>query len=344
MLSKQTFIKNKFLVLGLILLKLTGYRQISVNAKNVKKAGFHHFDEVKTIFVLPQIYSKATYDSILESSWHLTPYEIVNNKDFHYSNFIGDEHIFVQISAYKTGKDKKGKKANKLRSHSFIEFYTYNYHRLDNMLKDFYKRRIKTTTRAEIFAENKIVITQILLYPTSEFDSFMSKYDYKAIKKYLSGHMAFYNFQPGFLKNYFQKVEDLIKKEQKYWIRKKEYLPEIKNLSRQTLYIPEYVARVYNPSNGTFSQPDKAFIDNIFKNYRYNYQLIDIDDLNKIIMNNEQVYYLQFIRLNRDRFLAIVNAQTGEIIYRSFEPVISDYNLDASFINELNTIIDTQDN
>lgn len=57
-------------------------------------------------------------------------------------------------------------------------------------------------------------------------------------------------------------------------------------------------------------------------------------------MQNDPVYYLMFVRLNRDRFLQIVNAQTGEIIFRSYEPVADEYDLEPKFIDELNIVLE----
>ena len=47
-----------------------------------------------------------------------------------------------------------------------------------------------------------------------------------------------------------------------------------------------------------------------------------------------------FVRLNRDRFLQIVNARTGEIVFRSYEPVSNNFNLEPLFIDELNKVIE----
>ncbi len=335
--------RRTILIIFLFLTSITLKGQISVNSKNLKNAHFQHFDEVKTIFILPEIYNKATYDSILEASWHITPYEVVTLKSFKLNNYIGAQYIFAQLKVFKTGKKKKkSHKKNNINIRSFIEFYTYNFNKLNKSLKGIYKKNSANKGKliAEAYSNNKITISQLLLYPTGEFRTFVINNNAKAIKEFLSHKDGFFNYKPGFLKNYFQKINNLLTEKKNYWMRNKEFLPEVKKLTRQTLYISDFVARKFDRSKGTYSVPDTLFINYIFANYKYAYQLINSDELSKKIMRNELLYYLMFVRLNRDRFLQIVNAQTGEIIFRSYEPVAESYDLEPVFIDELNKVIE----
>ena len=78
-------------------------------------------------------------------------------------------------------------------------------------------------------------------------------------------------------------------------------------------------------------------MDKLFKYYDYKYQIISSEELNKKIMNNEPIYYLMYVRLNSDRFLSVVNAQTGEVVYRAYHSL--GYVLRSSIIKKLNKAI-----
>ncbi len=335
--------KQTILILYLFLTSITSNGQISVNSKNLKNAHFRHFDEVETVFVLPEIYNKATYDSILEASWHITPYEVVSLKNFKLNNYLGRQYIFAELKVFKTGMIKKNKNSQKkINIHSIVEFYTYNYNRLNKSLKSIYKKKSSNKGKliTDTYLSNKITIAQFLLFPTGELWSLIIKNDTKTVKEFLSHKESFFNYKPGFLKNYFQKINNLLTEKKNYWMRNKEYLPEVKKLTQQTLYIPDFVARKFDPLKGIYSEPDTLIVNHAFWNYKYDYQLIKPDKLSEKIMQNEPVYYLMFVRLNRDRFLQIVNARTGEIVFRSYEPVSNNFNLEPLFIDELNKVIE----
>ena len=57
--------------------------------------------------------------------------------------------------------------------------------------------------------------------------------------------------------------------------------------------------------------------------------------MNNKILNNEELYYLRYVRMNAERFLQVVNSKTGEIIYRNYITGMS-YNIKSKDIKELN--------
>lgn len=69
--------------------------------------------------------------------------------------------------------------------------------------------------------------------------------------------------------------------------------------------------------------------------YNYKYEVISDEELNNKILNNEELYYLRYVRMNAERFLQVVNSKTGEIIYRNYITGMS-YNIKSKDIKELN--------
>ncbi len=353
--------KFKFLLFILIIWQ-TGISQVGVGTGFVgkqKRLGkkqkakikdkLENFKKTKTIFVLSDIYDKPTYDSILKASWHVTPFEVVKQKDFNFNDYGGDQYSFARIVGNRTTKINEKNHRRSVSLRLYIEIVMYDFDKINEKLDRMSPRR-RANNISNIFDRYKIDIAQILLYPTGKFAMYFVKVDQfkiipdeektkKKIVEKINTDDVFINYKPGFLKNYFQKVNDLIQKNQVYWmyVKNPESLPELKNLKKKTLYVPDFVARKYLAFSGSYKKPDKAYLDKLFKNYNYKYQMISSDELNKKIMQNELIYYLMYVRLNSERFVSVVNAQTGEIVYRAYFPM--GYNLKSKHISKLNKAI-----
>ena len=75
---------------------------ISKNAVFLKSSEFENkrFDDFKkttTIFVLNNLYEKKQYEEMLKSSWTITPFEVVDLKDFKYENYLSDKYSFCMM-------------------------------------------------------------------------------------------------------------------------------------------------------------------------------------------------------------------------------------------------------
>tara|TARA_R100000501_G_C2563091_1_gene72949 strand:- start:233 stop:448 length:216 start_codon:yes stop_codon:yes gene_type:complete len=67
----------------------------------------------------------------------------------------------------------------------------------------------------------------------------------------------------------------------------------------------------YNAWTGQDSEEDEENIEDVFKKYDYQYEIIDDTELSKKIMNNENLYYIRYVRMNTERFLQVVNSKNG---------------------------------
>lgn len=114
-----------------------------------------------------------------------------------------------------------------------------------------------------------------------------------------------------------------------------DYLPDLKKLATHKLYIPSYMNIKFNGWTGQDSEADDNNIDDIFKKYEYQYEIISDDDLNNRILDNQELYYLRYVRMNAERFLQVVNSKTGEIIYRNYITGLS-YKIKSKHIKDLN--------
>lgn len=334
----------KFLLLILFIWQ-TGQSQIMVGYKDLKKGEketFQRFKKTKTIFVLPDVYDKATYDSIIKSSWHVTPYEIVSKKDFNLNDYGGNQYSYVRIAGYKVDiyrdpKYIKNRKPVSFLFNIYLEIYMYNF---DKLIQEINKLSPKANEekKSDVFERNTIKVALISLYPKSSLNTFIKYNDVKEIEKRIYKKAEFNNYKLGFLKNYFQKINSLIQNEQYYWSYRRKYLPELKNLKNHILYIPDFVAMKHIPYSTLFEKPSQKYLDEIFKDYEFKYQLIDSDELNQKILNNEPIYYFLFVKLGSQHFYEIVNAQTGEFVYDNFKTSTTT-NAKPKFIKQINKYI-----
>lgn len=344
--------KFKFLLFIFIIWQ-TGTSQIAVaygyrgKPKKLKKSSrryvknkLENFKKTKTIFVLSDVYDKPTYDSILKAGWHVTPYEIVKDKDFNFDDYSGNQYSYAFIDWEKAIFTKNGVPTGNAMVRVYLNIFMYDF---DNIKRQLSKLSAKKRAKkiGYIFGRNKILVARIFLYPKGDFAMFMVINDpdeNNDVNEKLYKEDVLYNYKPGFLKNYFQKISNLIQKNQHYWMFQPspKYLPELKNLKKKTLYVPDFVAREFNGTERE-KKPSQKFLSNMFKTYDYKYKMISSEELNKKIMNNEPIYYLMFIRANTNRFVSVVNAQTGEIVYRAYHKL--GYKLKSKHIKKLNKAI-----
>lgn len=124
------------------------------------------------------------------------------------------------------------------------------------------------------------------------------------------GHI--YHWAPGYIKNYLiqlvaalqtgKTIDDPIK------ITNNE---ELKKLQNTALYFP---SDDFNKIS-MFLKEKKIDVKDVFEDYKYQYEVIEEDRVNKMILEGKPFFYALFVRNNTGKFLGIINAQTGEVIY-----------------------------
>jgi hypothetical protein len=100
-----------------------------------------------------------------------------------------------------------------------------------------------------------------------------------------------------------------------------ETLPELANLKKDTLYVPNYW---YGPG-GTMlpDEPENSangkYIRKLLDNYSHPVKLVRRDELSNMILNaTKPVYYFNYVQSSADKMTSVVNGQTGEILYYNF--------------------------
>ncbi|MCF6308404.1 MAG: hypothetical protein L3J09_10660 [Flavobacteriaceae bacterium] len=333
--------KLKFIII-LFIITSQAFSQVSVGPKHIGKPGkfkkgvLKRFKKTETIFLLSKVYDKAEYEKILKDSWNVTPYKIVDVENFDIEDYLSDKYSIAQLGGFKRVKQmKNGGTSTSL--FTYIDFIIYDSDKIYEKLNKLSPKK-RAKKKSEIISDYSLNIARFYIYPKDDFITTSRSLDMDKIVYSLFMEDVFFNYKPGLLKNYFQKVNNLIKNEEIYWMYKDDYLPEIKKLKKNKLYIPSYMVIKYNGWTGQDSGENEEGVQKVFGKYDYKYEIISDDDLSDKIMNNEEFYYLRYVRMNAERFLQVVNSKTGEIIYRNYITGFS-YSLKSKHIKDLNSKI-----
>ncbi|MFK5982185.1 MAG: hypothetical protein QM499_04650 [Flavobacteriaceae bacterium] len=330
------------LILLLFFITSQTFSQISVGPKHIGKPGkfkkgvLERFKNTETIFLLSKIYDKAEYEKILKDSWDVTPYKIVDLETFDIENYLSDKYSIAQLAGFKRIKQmKNGGTSTSL--HTYIDFKIYDSDKIFEKLNKLSPKK-RTKKKSDIIDDYSLNIARFYIYPKDEFIQTAVYQDMNKI--FYSFYMddVFFNYKSGLLKNYFQKINNLIESEEVYWMYGNDYLPELKKLKKNKLYIPSYMTVTYSGWTGKDSEEGEENIQDILKKYEYQYEVIPDEDLSTKIMNNEEFYYLRYVRMNAERFIQVVNSKTGEIVYRNYIAGFS-YKIKSKHIKDLNSKI-----
>ncbi len=138
--------KFKFLLFILIIWQ-TGISQVGVGTGFVgkqKRLGkkqkakikdkLENFKKTKTIFVLSDIYDKPTYDSILKASWHVTPFEVVKQKDFNFNDYAGNQYSYAFIDWEQVEFIKNNMPTGNAIVRVFMDIFMYDFDTIKKQL------------------------------------------------------------------------------------------------------------------------------------------------------------------------------------------------------------------
>jgi hypothetical protein len=359
--------KKTTLVLILLLTYFSSNAQISVSSSSegsldkFKPEVFKNFKKTTTIFILSNVYDKSEYEKLLKETWTVTPYKLVSPDEFNYKDYLSDKYSFAHLVANVNS-------GSTFYLHSLIDFYMLDMTKISPKLE---KAKEKPEKFIDLILENKIKIACIELFADTEmlakinknfgagggfalvskvpdFNIFSKQTDLysKKMSDYkldmipvIYDKKTYKNYSIGMLKNYFQKLNDLLTKEEFYWMYEIDNTNEVKNLKSTTLFIPDYNKITYNPRKLTDENKSDKELKELFKDYKYKYEFISENDLDSRIKNNEDIYYLRYVRVNNQKFFHIVNGKTGEVIYRFYEAGMGTYNIDDKDFKDLSKVI-----
>ena len=335
-------LKKLFLVVFLFT-QVQLFSQVSVAPKHIGGSGefenneWQKFKNTTTIFVLSNVHDPAVYKEILNKVWTVTPFELVSFEDFERSNYFGSQYSIAELGGFKRIKQMKTG-GNGTSLFTYVDFYLYDGGEIREELQGLSEKKFERKYRG-VVSDAKINIARFYVYPKDDFIKTSLSKEMNEIVNSMYSDPIFFNYSPGMLQNYFQKINDNIEREKETSMYGFDYLPALKNLAQQTLYVPSYIGIRYNPWKLSDGEVDPEYIEKIFNKYEYAYQVISDEELNQKILNGEDFYYLRYARMNAERFLQVVNAKTGEIVFKLYVTGLS-YKIKPKHLKEIRKSIE----
>lgn len=350
MIKKDKIVKKNLLFIICLLVSSFVFSQISVSKRHaggLKKHSVEDFEKFKsatTVFVLPDCIETQDYIKILNDVWNINDFILMTTQEFDESNFSDKNYLFFRlyggtITTY--GRISSG-------------VYAFTYINLDFIDIDKYKKNILKVKKPEskkgkkkikkIWKESISTVARVNLYSSREFVNIAL--DREGAKQSLNECGFAYNYNLGFLKNYIQKINNLISNNESYWMYKNDYSEELSVLSNKTLYIPDYLKIRYKTSSKIrglgvvkeiYAVEDEEFLKDLMSNYNYNYNIVSEEQMDDLILSNQEIYYLTYVKSQGEKFMQIVNSKTGDIIYRNYiANAASSKNLKIRHLKDIN--------
>lgn len=310
------------LILLLIITTISATAQISIT--NIKD-----IDKIKgtTTYVAMRDPNEATstkFAEIFKKYWTFSKVEFIKYTDM--GKYLNTNSSFLNIGGYETNVQSfklysnggSGYGINWKNTHIYLELWTCSEKFLN-----------KKKESKEFKEKDKNQIARLELY--TDFETLMSPENLFQSNYSCGNHIK--NWGDGLLKNHLQNIlMNLEKGQEKSLYSSLGNDSELKKLQNQTLFIPDYVFTKFNAFTGDESK--KFDEKELLEDYKLKYEVISSKTLNeKILKNDQPFFYLQYIKSSTDKYVSVINSQTGEVIYSSYTPM--SYNLKSGDLKEL---------
>lgn len=322
---------KRILLFIMLAFSVKNYAQVAVSPsyrgadEEFENGELEKFKSTTTIFVLPQLNSKESYEKILKEVWTVTPFKVVEYKDFKELDYLDGTYSFAKLEG-----DVKVSSKGGVFVHTNLGLKIFDKEKFDKGFKkikpDAKNYSIKVNGVYE-GATSYIAKFPLSVKPAFLLDAMKALTSEKAAIIYnrMYTESSFTNTNLGMLKNYFQNINEMIGKGGHCGLYDDYVNPEVKNLKESTLYIPEAYMMEFNSWKGTEKLRDEKDLKELVEDYKYKFQFIRDEDLEKKILNNEEIYYLRYVSMNANKYLQVVNAKTGLPAYYFYG--IATYNL-----------------
>jgi hypothetical protein len=245
------------------------------------------------------------YMDVYRNAWQVSKLEFIKpdetdkklDESSSFLSFNGEETTSQFVSQnIKDGTTKKGSSFS--NTHLYLEYWKWGQVKKKNSI-GLYKI---TMARVHLFTD----------FPTYKNPELMFTADYDG-----GNHIR--NWGIGILKNYVQLLSKQLNGTEDRRLNASEMDEKaLAKLKRDTLFVPDYVLIAFNKFTG--NETKKHDEKDVFEDYPFKYKLLSSEELNKKIMDSEKPFlYFIYVKSSTDKFISVVNAQTGALIYTKYK-------------------------
>ncbi|GAL61834.1 hypothetical protein [Algibacter lectus] len=332
----------KKILLILCFVSIKSYSQVNIgqskswtniDVSNHTQSKFNQIKSLKTLFIVPVELDIDTITPIIKSVWTINDIEFISENDFKankYSNYlvielmddVGFKKRIYRYSPNESAYDAKFRE--QMDGKTIKEYIIFNF-------SLFFPNQEEAI--AQIFFTPNIKKREIVTN-SSDRKSILEKAIIKKKQKKNKEEIGFYNFDLGYIKNYFQFLNTSLNENTNIKVED-EFIDEneIKKLKKSTLFAPEWMMKRYEPFSSTIKKIENP--EKYFSKYKYDYKVIPNEELsNKILNTKEDFYYLMHTQINENKIISVINGKTGNIVYRTATGL--SYNIKPKDISLLN--------
>ncbi|SHI32149.1 hypothetical protein [Aquimarina spongiae] len=313
--------KKYTILLLLIVIASHSYGQVNVGKSKSpinlyvskhKKDVFENIKKTNTVFVVPSSLEAEEFKTMISSVWTFNEITFIDEKtyDDNSEKYISSSNSIVRLVDNGYQKQKTGGVMGP-GTRTVAEYIVFKFMMASNF--ENVKKNKKGKLKYDYLNVAELFFTPNIRY-RQDFSSKMRIGSLDKINEKYGEEPGFYNFDMGYIKNYFQELNRRLSNSENLviedGIEKKE---ELKKLKDQTLYAPKWILKKYNALAATWGKTRTE--EDIFGKYGHKYEVIDNEDLNKKILNGDDFYYLMHTQFNQKKMVSVIHSTTGEIIY-----------------------------
>lgn len=166
----------------------------------------------------------------------------------------------------------------------------------------------KTIARIELYSDLRFLDINVEEYIK------MDKNDQERVL--FSDKAVYHNLSPGYIKCYLAVINKYLNEEKIHFTAVEEIDPVLlKELSKDTLFVPEFVLNREGPARGKVSDELE-----LFSKYEFNYKLVSSDFISTKSLNaKKNTFILSYVYSSGQRFLTIYEVSKGTIVYSAYE-------------------------
>lgn len=292
--------------------------------RDIHEKYFDFLENTTSYLIVPESLDFEATKDIITDIWTYNHIVFVSAEDYDEDSLIkkGNAIIKIHDTGYKITREKHGRPSRTVNSWFAYKFELIAYYNVTVNKKG--------KKNPDILKLADICFTQSMHHRYKMQSAYKEK---KA--EDIMDEPDCYNFQLGFIKNYFQILNKGLT-ERKTLDLEEKFIDEtnIKLLKDQTLFAPEWILKRVNPFTAILKKIETP--EELFKNYEYSYEMLSYNELNDKILSGEEFYYLMHTQFNEHQILSIINSVSGAIIYSAEK---KSYNISSKDIRDISKTI-----